>query len=141
MRLLEVAFLSVMLLCASCEQSSWGRNGSSTMTNVNIVAGPGERTFTEKYGLTIGLPMSEKSFLEILDRLQLRYETYGRPGSNEEIPPSHWSNELDLSKIQGCYQIYGDVDRVHRVGEIYRAYVDMDRRVVYIENAFSYTGP
>jgi hypothetical protein len=39
------------------------------------------------------------------------------------------------------YQIYGGIDRKHRIGRMYWAYADQDGDIVYIENAFAYTGP
>lgn len=111
------------------------------MNQTKIVGGPGEKTFAEKYHLSVTLPMPETAFLEILKRLNLQYDVYGERGSAREIPPPSQSTLVDPSKIQRVYQIYGEVDRVKRTGEMYWAYVDMGHRVVYIENRFSYTGP
>lgn len=132
---------AVGLLLASCHQSGGGDSGAGTVKQTSIVGGPGEKTFAEKYSLSVTLPMPETAFLEILKRLKLQYDVYGERGSAREIPPPSQSTLVDPSKMQKVYQIYGEVDRVKRTGEMYWAYVDMDHRVVYIENRFSYTGP
>ena len=134
-------FLMSVMIFASCDRTGESSKRIETMKQANIVAGPGEKTFAEKYGLNISLPMSETDFFALLDRLKLRYEKYGERGTDMELPPPWHSETLDLSRIQKSYQIYGNIDRARRVGEMYRAYVDKDHRVVYIENAFSYTGP
>ena len=102
----------------------------------NIVAGPQEKTFSEKYNQNIQLPMPEDAFLAILDHLQLKHELFGETGTNKVIPSMRWSNTIDVLKIQRCYQIYGNSR-----GEMYRAYVDKNRNVIYVENAFQYIGP
>lgn len=106
-----------------------------------VVAGPGEKNFLAQYDLKFTLPISEAKFLAILDRLKLSYDRCGERGTEMAIPPPHWSNAVDMSKVQTCYQIYGGNDSVHRVGKLYRAYVDRNHQVIYIENAFAYTGP
>jgi hypothetical protein len=108
------------------------------MNQVNIVAGPGEKTFEENYGVRVVLPMPENQFLALLDRLKLRYEIMGDRSSKIEISAPQHSHAIDLSRIQRDYQIYGRVDRVHKVAEGYRAYVDKKEQVVYIENMFAY---
>jgi hypothetical protein len=110
------------------------------MEQSGIVAGSGEKTFKENYGLKISLPMPEKQFLVLLDRLKLRYDIAGqRPGI---IPVPLHCHAIDLSRIQKVYQIYGkQFDRVHVVGEVYQAYVSKDGNIVCIENMFVYEGP
>jgi len=109
--------------------------------SAGIVAGPGEKTFAERYHLQIKLPMPEASFLTLLKRLRLNYTVYGERGTTREISPPRLSKAVDLSKMQTLYQVYGGVDQVTHTGEMYWAYVDEKHRVVYIENAFAYTGP
>lgn len=106
-----------------------------------VAAGPGETNFFEQYHLKITLPISESKFIAILDRLKLSYDKCGERGTGMAIPPPMWSNAVDMSKVQTCYQIYGGEDSVHRVGKLYRAYVDQNHQVIYVENAFAYTGP
>jgi len=113
------------------------------MTNSNrnnIVAGPGEKTFAENYALKISLPISEREFLSLVGRLGLHHEHYGERNTAMIIPtPRH--SKFDLANIEKCYKIYGRVDRANHVGMDYRAYVDQNHRVVYIENDFSYPAP
>jgi hypothetical protein len=100
------------------------------MEQSGIVAGPGERTLEENYGLKISLPMPEKQFLALLDRLKLRYDIENeRPGI---IPVPFHCHAIDLSRIQKAYRIYGkQFDSVRVLGEVYRAYVDKDGNVAY----------
>jgi hypothetical protein len=100
-----------------------------------MVAGPQEETFGQRYHLSISLPMPEPEFLRLLHRLKLSYELVGERGTTKEIPVPAHSPALDLSKIQRCFQIYGDPGRIRKS---YRAYVDRGNRVIYIENTFSY---
>jgi len=128
-----------LVLFSSCTAASVD-SGKRPMEDSNIVAGPGEKTFNERYGLRLALPMDEKAFLGTLDRLKLRYELYGQRGSEREMPKPRRS-AIDMSRIIKCYQIYGDLDVKRGVGAVYRSYVDEKNRVVYIENTFDYTGP
>jgi hypothetical protein len=111
-----------------------------SMERSGIFAGPGEKTFEENYGLKISLPIPEKEFLALLDRLKLRYDIAGqRPGI---IPVPFHCHAIDVSRMQKAYQIYGkQFDSVHVLGEVYRAYVNKDGNVVCIENTFVYEGP
>lgn len=122
---------------AMCPSSHAGENKDrqAEKEQPNIVAGPHEETFAERYHLSISLPMPERAFLDVLRRLTLSYELVGRSDTfNGILSPIH-SHNLDLSKMQRCYQINGGG------GKIYRAYVDRDDRVVYIENSFIYPIP
>ena len=111
------------------------------MHRTDIVAGPGEKDFAEKYDLKIVLPMPEAEFIAILARLKLQYDVSGERGTDRGVPPPRQSKFVDPAKMQRVYQIYGDRDMVRRVGEYYWAYVDMNHQVVHIENEFAYTGP
>lgn len=133
--------VAVGILLISCQQSNEESNGVSIVKPANIVGGPGEKTFAEKYDLTVTLPTPESSFLEILKRLNLQYEVYGKRGSAGMIPTPRKPALVDIDNIQKVYQIYGEVNREKGTGEMYWAYVDMEHQVVYIENRFSYTGP
>ena len=106
-----------------------------------IVAGPGEKTFVERYHVSLSLPMPEVRFLEVLKGLKLDVEIYAERNTKRTIPPPRYSSSVDLRRIKRVYQIYGEIDRSRRTGEKYRAYVDSENRVVYLENNFSYTGP
>lgn len=123
-------------LLASCMRGD-GAETATSMRQDDIVAGYGEKTFTEKYHLDITLPMPEAEFLVILDRLKLHYEVYGERGTDSKMPLPRHATEKDLSKAIKCYEIYGQVDH----DEGYRAFVDGRHQVIYIESAFSYTGP
>lgn len=133
--LLQVIISTILL--GSCVQSNGVDIEAATVKQNNIVAGYGEKTFSERYNLNIALPMPEAKFLALLDRLKLHYEVYGERGTDSGLPSPRQSTKFDLSKAEKCYEIYGGVDH----GEGYRAFVDKDHQVIYIENAFSYTGP
>ena len=132
---------AALLFVSSCGGDDDALPGASAVKPSYVVAGPGEETFTERYQVTIELPTPEAEFLETLKRLDLTFEVYGERGTERPVPPPRHSTLIDASKMRRVYQIYGGVDRVQRVGEMYRAYVDDKHDVVYIENNFSYTGP
>jgi hypothetical protein len=137
--LIQLAAMSaIATVVFSCNQMSENRDRITQGQQSNIVSGPREETFTERYRVSLSLPMSEQAFLKLLRRLKLSYEVVGERNTATEILIPLHSRSLDLSKIKRSYQIYGDVGRV---GKKYRAYVDRDNRVVYIENAFSYPIP
>lgn len=108
------------------------------MEQSGIVAGPGEKTFEETYRVKVHLPIPEREFLALLDRLKLRYEILGDRATKVGISAPWHSSTLDLSQIEREYQIYGKVDRVRKVAEGYRAYVDKQGQVIYMENMFAY---
>ena len=101
----------------------------SEMKRSGIVAGTREKTFDENYKVKVRLPMPEKQFIALLKHLKLSYELFG------EVPTPLHSRSLDVSKVRRCYHVYGDARKK------YRAYVDRDNRVIYIENAFTYPIP
>lgn len=115
--------------------------GTDDMTQNNIVAGPGEQSFSQKYDPELTLPLPEGEFIRLLNDNGLNYSIDGLSGTDKIIHPPRLSNNVDMNKIQKMYQIYGRIDRENRVGEIYRAYVDKNKRVIYIENSYTYTGP
>jgi hypothetical protein len=112
---------------------------SHKTSSPDIVAGPGEKSFAERYNLKLTLPIPETNLLAILERLHLSYELYGGRGTARAIPPVLHSRGIDTSRFERCYQIYGGVDNVRHIGEAYLAYVDHNGEVLYIENHFSYT--
>jgi hypothetical protein len=116
----------------SCGHMNENEGDADRAHQSNIASGPREETFNQRYNLNISLPMPEKKFLDLLDHLKLSYEP-----TSEVLVPLH-SRNFDLSKIKRSYQIYGDTGRI---GKKYRAYVDREDRVVYIENAFTYPIP
>lgn len=137
---LALILMATMLL-PGCGRASGPADHTMDAPQVNIAAGPGEKNFSQQYHLDISLPIPEGRFIALLKQLGLSYDKCGERGTNMEIPPPKWSNKIDLSMVQTCYQIYGATDKARRIGKIYRAYVDRDHRVIYIENAFAYTGP
>ena len=78
--------------------------------------------------------MPEDQFLELLKRLNLSYDF------QTIIPTPRHSKKLNVSKMRRTYQIYGKADRARQAAEMYRAYVDDNGRVIYVENTFGYFG-
>lgn len=107
----------------------------------NIVAGYGEKTLVEEFNLPVILPMKGTAFLALVDGLKLHRESCGERGSEHELPPPRQVSGVDLSNAVKCIEIDGDVDAVRHIGKRYRAFLDANDNVIYIENAFSYTGP
>ncbi len=136
-----VFIVMATILFPGCGRASGPADHPMGSSQLSIATGPGEESFSQQYHLDISLPMPESRFIALLKQLGLGYDKCGGSGTNMEIPPPKWSNKIDLSSVQTCYQIYGTNDKTRRVGKIYRAYVDRDHRVIYIENAFAYTGP
>lgn len=106
----------------------------------SIVAGHGEKSFSERYASNLKLPMPEGDFISLLHALKLPYESCGIKGSGLDVPVALHKNSVDLKNVVKCYVIYGDVSHEEKVGKSYRAFVDDKGNVVYIENTFSYTG-
>lgn len=127
------------MIVTSCEGST--STGADNMMQSNIVAGPGEQSFSQKYDPQLVLPIPEEDFIKLLKKNGLDFSIAGVTGTERSVPPPRRSNDVDLSSVQKMYQVYGPVDRVRRIGEMYRAYVDTSHRVIYVENAYAYTGP
>jgi hypothetical protein len=115
------------------------RASNVDVSSATIIGGPGELTFAQRYDVKLRLPIPESDFLKILAKNKLRYSVVTVGDDGNPIPvPRH--SKIRLNNIVRYYQIYGDIDRLRRVGAMYRAYIDSDKTVVYIENVFSYTG-
>ncbi len=138
MKILKFGFAAIFLT-ASCHSKPIGNE--VVVNNADrIAAGHDEKSFVDRYGVKVNLPMQETDFLALVKKLKLHHEPCGGAG-NQSIPPSRHATKVDLSKAVRCHEIDGDVDMARRVGERYRAFVDASGNVIYIENAFSYTGP
>jgi hypothetical protein len=85
--------------------------------------------------------MAEGDFLKVLSRLKLDYESCGSRDGSIALPVPRQPPRADLSAAYFCYEIIGGLDPKRHIGERYRAYVDKEHRVFYIENAYSYAGP
>jgi len=131
--------MSLAFLMCSCALGSTKQRKPDEKERSTIVAGAGEKTFSDKYHLSITLPMSEKEFLALLGRLNLHYDSCGERGMAAGVPPARHATSIDLSEAQKCYEIAGE--RTSSFDEWYRAFVNKDHNVIYIENAFAYTGP
>ena len=135
-----MTLFSIAVVLVSCRASYSNNIGVPDENQVNIVAGPGELSFSERYRLEITLPLPEREFIALLRRLQLPYEVCGDLASNLPLPQPMHRSRASLSIATKCYHIYGPVDTVRHVGERYRAFVDDAGNVIYIENVFTYTG-
>ena len=111
------------------------------MKQTDIVAGYGEKTFPQTYNIKLSLPVREDDFIALVKKLGLHYQLCGRRGSEAGLPPARQETSVDFSKAQTCYEIDGDRDPVRHVGKAWRAFINQDRQVFYIENVFAYTGP
>jgi len=129
--------IGLMALACACGGGNQD-DAAGIRTQGNVVAGPGEKTFTDKYGLSWSLPIAEADFLLVLNRLNLRYRVDRERGVSAVIPVPRKGTSLDISSIQRIYVIDGGYDPIHRVTERYRAYVNRERQIVYIENNFVY---
>lgn len=150
LQIFSVAIAPILLGLCACEKPlersrDDGRLAAGYLrtanTSPNIVAGPGERSFTEKYDLDLHLPISEQKFLMLLTQLNLKYELYLEARLGMSVPQPRYDRRIDAKSFVRCYQIYGEVDRDKRTAEVYRAFVDVNSMVVYVENNFVYSYP
>jgi hypothetical protein len=133
--------LTVVMLMAIAMGACGQPSPTPRQADTNIVAGPNEQNFAQRYDPTMTLPMAETAFVRKLDQLGLPYELQGQGGTAGDIEQPRLSTSLDLSKVTKVYRIYGAADQGRQVTEAYRAFVDAQGQVVYVENNFQYTGP
>jgi hypothetical protein len=129
------------LFVAACGRVGAQAEGIGPMKQTDIVAGPGEASFPERYRVEVRLPMAEAEFVALLRRLNLHYQLCGERGTAIPPPPARQATTVDLTRVSKCYEIDGEVDPARHIGKRYRAFLDDSGRVIYLENAFSYTGP
>ncbi len=141
------ALLCITIALTSCDGQNQANRAAeyqkrlALMEQAGVVAGPSEPTFEEKHNVKLHLPLAEEKFLEMLNELNLPYELDGERGTVMIIPTPWHSKKLDISRMQKAYHIFGKINPEQRSREMYRAYVDGTGRVVYVENAYGYTGP
>ena len=115
-----------MALIAGCQQSS-----------ARMASHP---SFQQRYAPRVTLPISLKKFLANLERNSLKYEILTGQNARASFPLPKADASIDTKNLAGCVQVYGKFDKSNRSMEGYRAYFDYHENVVYIENAFVYTG-
>lgn len=125
----------------ACDLDRDNRPGPNAVKRTDIVAGYGEKSFSERYHLNLALPLQEEEFLAILKRLKLHYQICGKRGTDVGLPPPRQQTTIDISRAETCYEIDGDRDPVRHTGEAWRAFTDQHHEIFYIENVFAYTGP
>lgn len=142
-RLIVAIFTAIVIAAfsTSYRQMNDGGYGKKSMKSTDIVAGDNEKNFSERYNVTIRLPMSKSRFLTLLNELGLHYESCGERGIGTGLPVPRHTPTVDLSIAQRCIEVDGDIDARRHIGKRYRAYMNKNDQVFYIENAFSYTGP
>lgn len=133
--------LLVCLTAASCSANEDLSENAKMNPSANIVAGHGEPSFTENFGLKVDLPMDEAEFRFLLESGKIDFRLIDGSNPNEILPVPRHRQSNDVVKYRKMYEIYGGVGLDGRARKTFRAYVDANSMVVYIENAFSYTGP
>lgn len=133
--------LLASVAAASCSVNDGVSEKMPVKGEVNIVAGYGEPSFTENFGLELALPVDETEFRSLLEAKNIEFRLIDSVTKNEILPLPRHRQGVGHSEFKKMYEIYGGVDADTRVGKRFRAYVDSSGMVVYIENAFSYTGP
>lgn len=115
------------------------------MEKSGIIAGPSEPTFEEKHGVKLNLPLAETEFLRILDTLKLEYRIFVERGTDVPIPipwhADHLKHPPNVDEINKVYQIVGALDKARQSQEVYRAYIDKNGFLVYLENTYWYSPP
>jgi hypothetical protein len=133
--------LAVILVAMGFSTSGCATEGGTVVANEKIVAGYGEPKFTEYFGIELLLPIPESSFLQLLNARKIEFRVIDAGGDRSLIPTPQHRVALNISHVVRVYEIYGGVDAERRVGRRFRAYVDLQGSVVYIENSFSYPAP
>jgi hypothetical protein len=115
------------------------------MEKSGIIAGPSEPTFEEKHGIKLHLPLAETEFLRILDTLKLERRVIAERGSDVPIPSLWHAGTLkhppQLGDVQKVYQVIGEINKARKSQEVYRAYIDKNGLLVYLENTYWYSAP
>lgn len=130
----------VLLTAAACTAGDIAMEKTSVSEKADIVAGDAEPTFTEHFSVELHLPVPEAEFRSLLEANGIDFRIIDS-NKNEVLPLPRHRKDADSTAFQKMYEIYGGVDAHQRIGKRFRAYVDSSGVVVYIENAFSYTGP
>lgn len=105
----------------------------------NIVAGHGEPSFTETFGLKLTLPIGEDEFRALLVSNGIEFRLIDASNGKEVLPLPRHRQSFDPA-VKKMFEIYGGVDADKHIGKRFRAYIDSNGMVIYVENAFSYTG-
>jgi hypothetical protein len=126
----------LLSILASCE-----RTRQTPVEHTDIVSGPSEPSFSEKYDLDISLPVPRDEILKTVDRLGLRFQLLGERGPDGLYPKPYWSKSVDVSKLEKVYLVEGAFDSERRIAERYRFYATRDDQIVYIENDYTYPDP
>jgi len=135
-----ILILFVVAVLTACDLNGRDKGGGAPVAQAAVAAGSGEQSFTERYRVDLKLPMPEERFLSMVRDLKLTYVPCGGRHSDGSIPEPRHLTTVDLSRAVRCYEIGGDVDGIRHIGKRYRAFVDSSNNVIYVENAFSYTG-
>jgi len=133
--------LLASMATVSCSANDRMAEETSVNGDANIVAGHNEPSFTENFGLELALPIDESEFRALLESRKIQYRLIDASKENEVLPLPRHRKGIDPSVFRKMYEIYGGVDADSRIGKRFRAYIDANGKVVYVENAFSYTGP
>lgn len=136
-----IILMSIVAVLASCKQNYGSHNGDPAVKQTRIVAGYGEENFATRYNLDLDLPMPKSQFLALLSKHGLQYQSCGERDIGAGLPVPRHTPTVDLSTAKKCLEIFGDIDNVKHTGKRYRAFVNGNQEVFYIENSFSYTGP
>lgn len=118
-----------------------GSSQPEAMVTKTMRAGPNEPTFAEAYDPSIRLPMGIEEFEALLKKLGLHYSVLSGPNPSSAMPLPSKDSGISRDDLAQCIQIYGKRNDAERSMQIFRAYVNKESQVFYVENAFAYTGP
>lgn len=133
--------LTVMLMALGFSTSGCATGGGTVVANEKIVAGYGEPKFSDYFGISLVLPVSESSFLQLLNTRKIESRLIDASRDRSLIPTPRHRVAVDISHVVRVYDIYGGVDAERRIGRNFRANVNVSGSVVYIKNSFSYSSP
>ena len=119
-------------------------NAADSLAPVGVFAPPGEKTFEQRYGVKLPLPMSERDFLATVNKLGLKYSSIDprEPGGFEK---PRQMKSYDMSDIASEYFIEGDVHTflwgIFGTVYSYLALVNRQHAVVYVETQVGEVAP
>lgn len=130
--------LGTVVVFSACAIMFACRSPKPSVHGGRIAAGRNEKAFDEEYGLSMHLPMAAAEFSALLERLGLKQDVVWQDSKRGVFPPPALSPDLlNGFRVAAVLVVYGR----NQSGKSYRAYLDDNNQVVYIENHYAYPNP
>ena len=128
--------LTMIVFIGACARDEATSSDGVFVSNIAMIGGTNEPTFEEFFDVHLQSPMRESVLIAMLKERGIQYRII-----SNNLPPSRHRRELDVSKYDRVIEIYGGVSNAPPVAQIFRAYIDKQGEVEFIENAFAYAPP